>query len=90
MEEKENDLDIKAKDPVKVGEGGYLNSTREYVKKNLRDILLMKLIVVVGLALGFLTSGIIGAVIGVIIAIVCDLLAFKPVEKIKEIHYRSF
>jgi len=90
MAEKEKDLNIKVEDTVKVGEKGYLKSTREYIKKNIRDILLMKLIVIAGLILGFFTSGIIGDVIGIIIAIVCDLLAFKPVEKIKEIHYRSF
>jgi len=83
-------IHAEVKENVVISERGYMKSTKEYIKKNLRDILLMKLIVIIGLILGFFISGIIGAIIGIIIAIAYDLLAFKPVEKIKEIHHRSF
>jgi len=83
-------IHAEVKEVIVISERGYMKSTKEYIKKNLRDILLMKLIVIIGLILGFFISGIIGAMIGIIIAIVSDLLAFKPIEKIKEIHHRSF
>jgi len=83
-------IHAEVKETIAISEKGYMKSTKEYIKKNLKDILLMKLIVIIGLILGFFISGIIGAIIGIIIAIASDLLAFKPVEKIKEIHHRSF
>ena len=83
-------IHAEVKETIVISEKGYMKSTKEYIKKNLKDILLMKLIVIIGLILGFFISGIIGAIIGIIIAIASDLLAFKPVEKIKEIHHRSF
>lgn len=63
--------------------------TREYTKKNLRDILLMKLIAIAGLIIGFFILGIVGAIIGLILAFAGDLLGFKPLTKIREIHHGS-
>jgi len=83
-------IHAEVKEGIGIIERGYMKSIKEYTKKNFRDILLMKLIVIIGLILGFFISGIIGAIIGIIIAIASDLLVFKPVEKIKEIHHRSF
>lgn len=83
-------IHAEVKEDIVISEKGYLKSTKEYIKKNFKDILLMKLIVIIGLIVGFFISGIIGAIIGIIIAITTDLLAFRPVEKIKEIHHRSF
>jgi len=80
-------IHAEVKEVIGISEKCHMKSIKEYIKINLRDILLMKLIVIIGLIIGFFISGIIGAIIGIIIAIACDLLAFKPVEKIKEIHH---